>query len=59
MTFLTEDRVFPRPFTHGRDLFPPYGGGRQVQGETSAGGQSVNVGGLMRGDLILIDYIIN
>ena len=26
MTLLTEDRVFPRPFTHGRDLSPPYGG---------------------------------
>ena len=30
-------RVFPRPFTHGGDLSPPYGG-------TSAGGQSV-IGG--------------
>ena len=44
------DRVFPRPFTHGG---------------TSAGGQSVNGEGLMRGDidlmgdLTLIDYIIN
>ena len=37
MTLLTEDRVFPRPFTHGRDLSPPYGG-------TSAGGQNVNGG---------------
>ena len=33
MTLLTEDRVFPRPFTHGRDLSPPYGGGGQVQGD--------------------------
>ena len=31
-------RAFPRPFTHGGDLSPPYGGG------TSAGGQSVNRG---------------
>ena len=30
-------RVFPRPFTHGRDLSPIWGG--QVQG-----GQSVNGG---------------
>ena len=34
-------RVFPRPFTHG-------GGG------TSAEGQSVNEGGLMRGDIDLM-----
>ena len=48
MTLLTEDRVFPRPFTHGRDLSPPYGG------------QSVNWGGgTHEGDLTLIDYIIN
>ena len=40
MTLLTEDRVFPRPFTHGRDLSPPYGG----EG-TSAGAQSINGGG--------------
>ena len=39
--------VFPRPFTHGGDLSPPYGG-------TSAGGQSVNGGGLMRGDIDLM-----
>ena len=48
MILLTKDRVFPRPFTHGKDLSPPYGGG------TSAGGQSVN-----GGDLTLTDYIIN
>ena len=40
MTLLTKDRVFPRPFTHGRDLSPSYGGGG-----ISAGGQSVNGGG--------------
>ena len=39
---INRSRVFPRLFTHGGDLSPPYGGG------TSAGGQSVN-GGLMRG----------
>ena len=42
----TEDRVFLRPFPHGRDLSLPYGG-------TSAGGQSVN-GGTHEGDLTLI-----
>ena len=51
MILLTKDRVFPRPFTHGRDLSPPYGG-------TSAGGQSIN-GGTHEEDLTLIDYIIN
>ena len=41
-------RVFSRPFTHGGDLSPPpYGG-------TSAGGESVNGGGLMRGDIDLM-----
>ena len=48
MTLLTEDRVFPRPFTHGRDLSHPYGGDKVLMG-----------GGLMRADLTLIDYIIN
>ena len=42
MILLTEDRVFPRPFTHGRDLSPPYGG-------TSAEGQSIIGGGTHEG----------
>ena len=41
-------RVFPRPFTHWGRFVPPYGGG------TSAGGQSVNGGRLMRGHIDLM-----
>ena len=52
MILLTKDRVFPRPFTHERDLPSHMGRG------TSAGRQSVNEG-THEGDLTLIDYIIN
>ena len=38
MTLLTEDRVFCRLFTHGRDLSPLYGGGKSVNGGTHEGG---------------------
>ena len=38
MILLTEDKVFYRPFTHGRDLSPPYGGGQSVNGGTHEGG---------------------
>ena len=51
MILLTKDRVFPRLFTHGRDLSP--------HGGTSAGGQSINGGGTHERDLTLIDYILN
>ena len=47
MTLLTEDRVFPRPYTHGNDFSPPYGGG------TSAGDKAL-IGGTHEGDLSLI-----
>ena len=49
MILLTKDRVFPRPFTRGRDLSPPYGWG----------GEALMAEGLRMGDLTLIDYIIN
>ena len=58
VTFVREARVFPRPFTHGGGICPPYGG-------TNAGGQSINGGTHegghepYEGDLTLIDYIIN
>ena len=48
MILLTKDRVFPRLFTHGRDLSPHMGG--QVQRDKAL------MGGLMRGDVTLIDY---
>ena len=45
MNLVTKDRVFPRPFTHGRISPPPPPHMR----ETSAGGQSVNGGGTHEG----------
>ena len=44
---IRETRVFPRPFTHGGFVPPPYGGG------TSAGGQSID-GGTHEGDIDLM-----
>ena len=41
-------RVFPRPFTHGGFVPPPYGGTRQEQGDKTL------MGGLMRGDIDLM-----
>ena len=48
------DRVFPRPFTHGGDLSPPYGGDKALMG----GGQLMRGDiDLMGGGLTLTDYI--
>ena len=51
-------RVFPRPFTHGGNCPPPYGGDKcrrqSVNGGTHEGGHKP-----YGGDLTLIDYIIN